>query len=46
LLLHYIGLVSKRAIAGHLYLTEAQKAVDDKVISFIKKHLTERMRVR
>lgn len=24
--------------AGHLYLTEAQKAVDDKVISFIKKH--------
>jgi pimeloyl-ACP methyl ester carboxylesterase len=27
--------------AGHLYLTEAQKAVDEKVINFIKKHPIE-----
>jgi pimeloyl-ACP methyl ester carboxylesterase len=24
--------------AGHLYLTEAQKAVDEKVIDFLKKY--------
>jgi pimeloyl-ACP methyl ester carboxylesterase len=27
--------------AGHLYLTEAHKAVDEKVINFIKKHPIE-----
>lgn len=27
--------------AGHLYLTEAQKAVDEKIINFIKKHQLE-----